>query len=95
MKSFALPNNTSPASPVIIDADICNGCNKCVNICQVDLMIPVRKKGAAPIILYPEECWYCGCCVEICPETGAIKLNPPLIQRVRWKRKKTGEHFRV
>jgi hypothetical protein len=33
--------------------------------------------------------------VDHCPKAGAIVLNHPLTQRVRWKRKKTGEHFRV
>jgi hypothetical protein len=33
--------------------------------------------------------------VTHCPKPGAIKLNHPLTQRVRWKRKTTNEHFRV
>jgi hypothetical protein len=45
--------------------------------------------------LYPDECWYGGCCVAHCPQPGAIRLNHPLAQRVRWKRKESGEHFRV
>jgi len=92
---YAMPNRCTPSSPVKFDPEICNGCNICVDICQVDVMIPNPEKGKPPIVLYPEECWYAGCCVGACPRPGAIELNHPLTQRVRWKRKATGEHFRV
>ena len=49
----------------------------------------------APIALYPDECWFCGTCVEDCPVPGAIQLEHPLNQRVGWKRKESGEYFRV
>ncbi len=48
-----------------------------------------------PIILYPDECWFCGTCVEECPAKGAIRMEHPLNQRVGWKRKESGELFRV
>lgn len=92
---YATPNVSTPNRPVKFNEDICIGCNICVETCQMDVYIPNPEKGKPPIILYPEECWYCGCCVVECPKPGAIKLNHPLMQRVRWKRKSTGEHFRV
>jgi NAD-dependent dihydropyrimidine dehydrogenase PreA subunit len=94
-KAYAFPNRNTPSDPVIIDPALCNGCNMCVHVCLADLFIPNQDKGKPPIILYPEECWYEGSCVTHCPKPGAIKLNHPLTQRVRWKRKKTNEHFRV
>ena len=94
-KVYAFPNWCTPTRPVIFDPHTCNGCNICVDVCQVDILIPNPEKGEPPIVLYPEECWYGGCCVAMCPTSGAIKLNHPLTQRVRWKRKETGEHFRV
>lgn len=94
-KVYATPNRATPHKPVIFNLDICDGCNTCVNVCQVDVFIPNPEKGGPPIILYPDECWYGGCCVAECPKPGAIKLNHPLTQRVRWKRKETGEHFQV
>ena len=94
-QAYAIPNPPTPGHPIIFDPDTCNGCNRCVNICLMDIFIPNPQKGAPPIILYPEECYYDGCCVDECPESGAIRLNHPLMQRVRWKRKATGEHFRV
>ena len=48
-----------------------------------------------PIVLYPDDCWFCGTCVEECPAEGAIRMEHPLNQRVGWKRKDTGELFRI
>ena len=94
-KIYAFPNNATPGHPVVFNPDLCNGCNKCIDICTTDVLVPNPIKGKPPIILYPEECWYAGCCVGECPTPGAIRLNLPLMSRVHWKRKATGEHFRV
>jgi ferredoxin len=92
---YATPNAPSPGNPVLFDASICDGCNRCVTVCLEDILVPNPEKGRPPIVLHAEECWYCGPCVDDCPLPGAIWLNHPLQQRVRWKRKETGEHFRV
>jgi NAD-dependent dihydropyrimidine dehydrogenase PreA subunit len=96
-KVYVVPNVATPNRPVIRNPEICNGCNTCVNVCQVDVYIPNPVKGKPPITLHPEECWYCGCCVNECPRLnlGAIKFNWPLQQRGFFKRKATGEIFRV
>jgi NAD-dependent dihydropyrimidine dehydrogenase PreA subunit len=94
-KAFAIPNAPGFSSPILFEADICNGCNRCVDVCTMDILIPNSEKGKPPIILYPEECWFGGDCVAECPRPGAIRMNQPLMQRVRWKRKSTGEHFRT
>ena len=75
------------ASPIIIDREKCTGCNRCIEICQVDLFIPNNEKGGPPVVLYPGECWYCGSCVHECPVEGAITLRHPLMNRARWVRK--------
>jgi len=92
---YAKPNPPTPGRPIIFDPSVCNGCNTCVAVCPEDVFIPNPVKGESPIILYPEECWYCGVCVDDCSRKGGLRLNHPLQQRVRWKRKATGEHFRV
>jgi formate dehydrogenase major subunit len=51
--------------------------------------------GRPPVAMYSDECWFCGVCVKHCPIPGAIKMEYPLNQRVAWKRKQTGEYFRV
>ncbi len=85
-KSFRIPES-SFSNPITFNSDICIKCNRCVDVCQVDIFIPNPEKDKPPIVLYPEECWYCGCCVMECPEPDAIRLNPLLMNRVHWKRK--------
>ena len=94
---FMLPNVATPNSPVVFDPDACTGCNRCVEICTMGILMPNPAQGRPPIVLYPDECWYSACCVAECPnqEKGAIRLVQPIMQRVRWKRKETGEHFRI
>jgi NAD-dependent dihydropyrimidine dehydrogenase PreA subunit len=96
-KVYVVPNVITPNRPVIRNPEVCNGCNVCVEVCQVDVYIPNPVKGKPPITLHPDECWYCGCCVNECPRlsAGAIKFNFPLQQRVHFKRKATGEIFRL
>ena len=69
----------SSARPITFDASRCVGCNRCMNICQVDIFIPNPEKGKPPIVLYPGECYYCGSCVMECPVPGALKLQHPLM----------------
>ena len=94
-KVYAIPNVPAPMTPVIIDTKICNGCNHCIEVCQIDVYMPNPEKGKPPIILHPDECWYCGCCVNDCPRPGAMKFNWPLQQRGYWKDKATGKTYQV
>jgi NAD-dependent dihydropyrimidine dehydrogenase PreA subunit len=75
------------SKPITINPDLCIGCNKCVEVCQVDIFVPNSEKKNPPIVVYPGECWYCGNCVDECPIQGAIKLNPLLMNLVHWKQK--------
>ena len=49
MKISALPNITTPNTPVIFNPDLCQGCNTCVNVCQVDVFIPSPDEGSPPM----------------------------------------------
>jgi NAD-dependent dihydropyrimidine dehydrogenase PreA subunit len=95
-KVYMVPNPVTPNECVRFEEDKCQGCNLCVEVCPTDVMMPNPQAGSPPIILYAEECWYCGGCVEECPE-GAIRMMHPLSQNisVNWKRKKSGEYFRL
>lgn len=73
------------SNPLIFDPAICNGCNTCVEVCQVDILVPNPEKGKPPVVVFPGECWYSGCCVEMCPNPGAIKLRGLVMNRVNWK----------
>ena len=87
-------NPLTPNQGIIIDPDLCIACYTCVDVCRTDVLVPSLAEDKPPIVLYPDECWFCGCCISDCPE-GANKLEHPLNQRVGWKRKETGEYFRV
>ncbi len=93
-KCYAFPNKPTPSMPVVFDETKCTGCNKCVNICTMDLLLPNPVKGKSPIIMYPEECYREGDCVTECPQ-GAIRLRHPLMNRVHFKDKDTGEIHRI
>ncbi len=93
-KAIMVPNPVTPNQAIFIDGDLCTGCKQCVEVCRSDVMVPNPEKGKPPIVLYPDECWFCGCCVSHC-KAGAIRVEYPLHQRVGWKRKETGEYFRI
>jgi NAD-dependent dihydropyrimidine dehydrogenase PreA subunit len=96
-KVYMAPNPATPCKGIEIDPEICNGCNQCIEVCRTDVLVPNPKKGKPPIVLYPDECWFGGCCVAACPRPGAIKMLHPLNQNISvvWKRKETGEYFRL
>ena len=77
--------HTPPAEPIRFDSAKCVGCNRCLEACMIDVMLP-GEKGQHPVAAYPDECWYCGCCVMECP-TGAIRLHHPLMNQTRWVEK--------
>jgi ferredoxin len=96
-ETYMIPNPPTPNRVVAFDADVCIGCNQCVEICRSDVLMPNPVKSEPPIVLYPDECWYCGTCVLECPRPGAITMLHPLNQSISvvWKRKATGEQFRL
>lgn len=92
--AFVHANPTGPTCAVTINPEICVGCNACANICRMQTIIPNAEPGKPPVVAYPDECWYCGCCVEAC-RTGALEMNLPINQRIYFKRKETGEVYRI
>jgi len=94
-QAYMVSNPVTPCESVVIDPDLCIGCQQCIEVCRADVLMPSPKEGEPPILLYPDECWFCGSCMSHCPVPGAIRVEHPLNQRVGWKRKATGEYFRI
>ena len=92
--AYFLPSPMTPNECITFDPEKCIGCITCVDVCRCDVLMPNPEKGKEPIVMYPDECWFCGACVSDCPK-GACRLNHPVNQRIAWKRKETGEIFRV
>ena len=92
--AVAMPNPLVPNIPITF-TDMCIGCNICVQVCRVDVLLPNKIKHQPPVVMFPDECWYCGCCVDDCPVEGACTFDHPLSQKVAWKRKETGQIYRV
>ena len=79
--------------PIVIDPAICNGCNRCVEACPIDVFAPNPEPGKPPLVLFPDVCWQDGSCVAICPQKGALRWVRQANQRVHCRRKATGEDF--
>jgi NAD-dependent dihydropyrimidine dehydrogenase PreA subunit len=96
MGAYSIPSQSGPCRILSFDAEKCIGCNLCVNVCPLDVMIPNPTKGREPIVLYGEECWFCGGCVQECPQR-ALTLVMPAKQRLStvWVDKETGAEYRV
>ncbi len=62
--------------PPIINAEKCNACGVCADICPTDVF-HVREKKTMPAVRYPEECWHCNACVLDCKQE-ALSLRIPL-----------------
>jgi NAD-dependent dihydropyrimidine dehydrogenase PreA subunit len=93
--SYFVPNISGPGKAIIINPDKCIRCKKCIEVCRSDVMVPDPEEDGMPIVLYPDECWFCGCCVEHCPVPEAIQMIHPMNQQMGWRRKDTGEYFRI
>ena len=93
-EAYIVSNPSSPNQMIIFDPELCDGCNKCIDFCRTDCLHPNPEPGKPPILLYPDECWYGGCCAGAC-DKNACRMDLPVALRMVWKRKETGEIFRV
>ncbi len=91
---YITPNVTGPTEAISIDESKCIGCNHCADICRMQVIMRNPEPGKPPVVVYPDECWYCACCVEEC-HTGALQMRLPINQRTLFKRKETGELYRI
>ncbi len=55
----------------VVDAELCNGCARCVSRCQMDA---VRITAAKTAVVDLDRCIGCGLCVTTCP-SGSLSLS--------------------
>lgn len=51
------------------DAELCNGCRKCVDFCKFNALAYINNK----LIVFDEVCHSCGGCVLLCPEKALFE----------------------
>ena len=83
MKDYTYKITDASTRSISFDEEKCIGCNRCVEACQIDVMLP-STEGKCPILVWPGECWYCGACVMECPVEGAITFRHPLMNQARF-----------
>ena len=81
MKEFSLTPAGCSMIPIAYDSARCIGCNRCVDVCQCDVLMP---HSPTPQVAYPGECCYCGACVMVCPREGTITLRHPLMNQAKF-----------
>ncbi|GAB1477275.1 hypothetical protein MASR2M70_21130 [Bacillota bacterium] len=94
LDAILTPNPVLPNHVIKIDPAKCIACYQCAEICRCNVLMENPDKTQPPILVYPEECWHCAACTENCP-TGAIEFDHPINQKITWKRKDTGQLFRI
>ena len=50
---------------VEVNAEKCNGCGECVNVCPV---LAFELQDGKAVLVNAEECLGCECCIEFCKE---------------------------
>lgn len=81
---FRVERKGCSVEPLKFDETLCAGCNRCVEVCQCDVLFPAAERGRPPLVMYPGECYYCGACVMVCPRKGAVTLRHPLMNRAKF-----------
>jgi heterodisulfide reductase subunit A-like polyferredoxin len=59
-----------------VEADLCMGCEDCLERCQFDAIEMQRVEGSGQLkaVVDPQKCWGCGVCTIIC-EPQALQMH--------------------
>ena len=63
--------------PPLIEEEKCRKCNRCVEICPLDVFGAQEETNCVPRVQHPDECWHCRACEMDCP-ADAISMRYPL-----------------
>ncbi len=58
-------NKTETDLPVIVNIDLCKGCNICVAFCPTQVLKLIKAKAK---VVEPEKCTFCRLCELRCPD---------------------------
>jgi len=65
---------TAPSGySVVVNAEKCNVCGKCVKLCHYDAMKIIEIEGKKKLSYLKDQCMGCGVCMSVCPN-GIISL---------------------
>jgi NAD-dependent dihydropyrimidine dehydrogenase PreA subunit len=62
---------------VIVNAEKCNGCGKCITLCHYDAMNIVEIEGKKKVTYNKDLCMGCGVCVTMCPQEALLLVVDP------------------
>lgn len=71
---------TTTGPTVVIDQELCKGCQLCVDVCPTDVLSIAERLnhlGYHPAAYAGEGCTGCGVCYYACPEPGAMTVYKP------------------
>ena len=73
----SLPENVKELPWVIVESELCKGCDYCVVSCPPDVLemsAEINRRGYRFSMYKGEGCTGCGICYYNCPEPGAITV---------------------
>lgn len=66
------PHEFSGRSAAVVDADVCNGCGRCAEVCRFDAL---AQAAGGEYAVDTIACEGCGVCMRVCP-ADAIRMEP-------------------
>ena len=80
-KPFMTPNPATPCEAVVINPDLCCGCNSCANVCRIDVLLPQPSLPSPEKGVFP----FRAPCESACPAGIDIRKQLALIAEGRYQ----------